>query len=147
MDSIFLLYLKSVRCRCSSIRRLFIDTFSFAIEVEYNPKQEEDDRYRTKMKEVERIEQLRQETGEQDQTENNNDTFGARMKLQIIQNLQLSIHNIHIVYEDRTTKLDHPFSFGITLNSMTFQVNRQSSSREDNHIISRPQITSGNQQL
>jgi len=44
------------------------------------------------------------------------------MKLQIIQNLELSIHNIHIVYEDKTTKPNHPFAFGITLNSMTFQV-------------------------
>jgi len=44
------------------------------------------------------------------------------MKLQIIQNLELSIHNIHIVYEDKTTKPNHPFAFGITLNSITFQV-------------------------
>ena len=121
MDSIFLSYLKSVR---HSSRRVFIERFSFLIEVEYNPKQEEDDRYKSKMKEVERIEELRQGTDEQDQSKENNDTFGARMKLQIIQNLQLSIHNIHIVYEDRTTKPDHPFSFGITLNSMTFQVKR-----------------------
>lgn len=81
------------------------------------------------MKEVERIEQLHQETEEQDQTKKVDDTFGARMKLQIIQNLQLSIHNIHIVYEDRTTKPNHPFSFGITLNSMTFQVDRRFSNK------------------
>jgi hypothetical protein len=56
------------------------------------------------------------------QTEQTNDTFSARMKLQILQNLELSIHNIHIVYEDKTTKPDHPFSFGITLNSITLHV-------------------------
>jgi len=50
------------------------------------------------------------------------DTFSARMQLQIIQNLELSIHNIHIVYEDKTTKPNHPFAFGITLNSISFQV-------------------------
>ena len=44
------------------------------------------------------------------------------MKLQIIQNLELSIRNIHIVYEDKTTKPNHPFAFGITLNYITFQV-------------------------
>jgi vacuolar protein sorting-associated protein 13A/C len=54
--------------------------------------------------------------------EETNDTFSARMKLQILQNLELSIHNIHIVYEDKTTKPNHPFAFGITLNSMTFHV-------------------------
>ncbi len=58
------------------------------------------------------------------QTEQTNDTFSARMKLQILQNLELSIHNIHIVYEDKTTKPNHPFAFGITLNSITFQVER-----------------------
>lgn len=57
-----------------------------------------------------------------DKTKDTDDTFGARMKLQIIQNLELSIHNIHIVYEDKTIKPNHPFSFGITLNSMTLQV-------------------------
>ncbi len=56
------------------------------------------------------------------QIEQTNDTFSARMKLQILQNLELSIHNIHIVYEDKTTKPDHPFAFGITLNSIIFQV-------------------------
>jgi len=54
--------------------------------------------------------------------EETSDTFSARMQLQIIQNLELSIHNIHIVYEDKTTKPNHPFAFGITLNSIIFQV-------------------------
>jgi hypothetical protein len=54
------------------------------------------------------------------------------MQLQIIQNLQLSIHNIHIVYEDKTTKPNHPFSFGITLNSMTFQVNKNQFPEKEN---------------
>ena len=44
------------------------------------------------------------------------------MQLQIIRNLELSIRNIHIVYEDRSTKPDHPFAFGITLNYITLHV-------------------------
>ena len=90
--------------------------------MEYDAKQEEDDRYKAKMKEIDRIEQLHHEKDEQDPAKPTDDTFGDRMKFQIIKNLQLSIHNIHIVYEDRTTKPEHPFSFGITLNFMTFQV-------------------------
>ncbi|CAF4025308.1 unnamed protein product [Rotaria sp. Silwood2] len=44
------------------------------------------------------------------------DTFLERLQLHILRNLTLSISNIHIAYEDKTTKPDHPFSFGITLN-------------------------------
>jgi vacuolar protein sorting-associated protein 13A/C len=51
-----------------------------------------------------------------------NDTFVERMQLQIIRNLELSIRNIHIVYEDKSTKPDHPFAFGITLNYISFHV-------------------------
>lgn len=44
------------------------------------------------------------------------------MQLQVIRNLELSIQNIHIVYEDRTTKPNHPFAMGITLNYVKFYV-------------------------
>ncbi|CAF4187784.1 unnamed protein product, partial [Rotaria sp. Silwood2] len=94
------------------------------IEVEYNAKQDEKEQYEAKMKEVEKIENLRKEKEALKnikKIEKDNDTFGARMKLQIIQNLELSIQNIHIVYEDKTTKPNHPFAFGITLNYITFQ--------------------------
>jgi hypothetical protein len=44
------------------------------------------------------------------------------MQLQVIRNLELSIRNIHIVYEDKSTKPNHPFAFGITLNYITLHV-------------------------
>ena len=44
------------------------------------------------------------------------------MQLQVIRNLELSIQNIHIVYEDRTTKPNHPFAMGITLNYIKLYV-------------------------
>ncbi|CAF4025677.1 unnamed protein product, partial [Rotaria magnacalcarata] len=94
------------------------------IEIEYNAKQAEKERHEAKMKEVDKIEQIQKDKEDQKnikKVEKDNDTFGARLKLQIIQNLELSIHNIHIVYEDRTTKPSHPFAFGITLNYITFQ--------------------------
>ena len=68
------------------------------------------------MKEVRKIETLRKENEDPKESEKNNDTFMERMQLQIIRNLELSIQNIHIVYEDRSTKPNRPFSFGITLN-------------------------------
>ncbi len=56
------------------------------------------------------------------ETDKTNDTFVERMQLQIIRNLELSIRNIHIVYEDKSTKPNHPFAFGITLNYISFHV-------------------------
>ncbi len=56
------------------------------------------------------------------ETDKTNDTFVERMQLQIIRNLELSIRNFHIVYEDKSTKPNHPFAFGITLNYISFHV-------------------------
>ena len=53
------------------------------------------------------------------------DTLSARIQLKIIQNLELSIHNVHIVYEDKTTKPQCPFAFGLTINYITFQVEEE----------------------
>jgi vacuolar protein sorting-associated protein 13A/C len=44
------------------------------------------------------------------------------MQLQVVRNLELSIRNIHIVYEDKSTKPNHPFALGITLNYITLHV-------------------------
>jgi vacuolar protein sorting-associated protein 13A/C len=74
------------------------------------------------MKEVEKIEKLHNDKDTSNEIVKDNDTFSARMQLQIIQNLELSIRDIHIVYEDKTTKPNHPFAFGITLNYISFQV-------------------------
>ncbi len=56
------------------------------------------------------------------ENDKNTDTFVERMQLQVIRNLELSIRNIHIVYEDKSTKPNHPFAFGITLNYITLHV-------------------------
>ena len=46
-------------------------------------------------------------------------SFFERMKIQMMQNLQLNLKNLHISYETMsTTKLGHPFSFGLTITSL-----------------------------
>ena len=44
------------------------------------------------------------------------------MELRIIQNLELSIENIHIMYQDDITNSNHSFSFGITINYISLHV-------------------------
>ncbi|CAF3380389.1 unnamed protein product [Rotaria sp. Silwood1] len=91
-------------------------------EVQYDAQKDEKEQHEAKMKEVRQVEELRkQKEAEKNAKENDktNDTFVERMQLQIIRNLELSIRNIHIVYEDKSTKPDHPFALGITLNYIT----------------------------
>ncbi|CAF2933999.1 unnamed protein product [Rotaria sp. Silwood2] len=92
-------------------------------EVQYDSQRDEKEQHEAKMKEVRQVEELRKrKEAEKNAKENDktNDTFVERMQLQIIRNLELSIRNIHIVYEDKSTKPDHPFALGITLNYITF---------------------------
>ena len=50
-------------------------------------------------------------------------TFFERMRLQIMQNIEVTLENIHIGYETKsTTKLGHPFSFGFTLHYLQLTV-------------------------
>ena len=46
-----------------------------------------------------------------------------RMRMQMMRNIEISIENIHISYETQsTTKLGHPFSFGVTLHRLKLMV-------------------------
>uniref|UniRef100_A0A914WWB3 Uncharacterized protein n=1 Tax=Plectus sambesii TaxID=2011161 RepID=A0A914WWB3_9BILA len=49
------------------------------------------------------------------------DTFAEKMVTQVIKNLQVTVKNIHIRYEDKYTNRRRPFAAGITLDSLDFQ--------------------------
>lgn len=49
------------------------------------------------------------------------DGFVEKLTTQIIKNVQLTIKNIHIRYEDKITRPGHPFSMGITLSNFSLQ--------------------------
>jgi vacuolar protein sorting-associated protein 13A/C len=111
-------------------------------EVEYDAKRDEKEQHEAKMKEVLKIEELRKEKEAAENakaTDKSNDTFVERMQLQVIRNLELSIENIHIVYEDRSTKPDHPFALGITLNYIKLHTTtpdwKQTVLKEDTPLI------------
>ena len=50
------------------------------------------------------------------------DSFAEKMATQVIKNLQIKVSNIHIRYEDHFTNPAKPFSIGITLKNLAFQV-------------------------
>ncbi|CAJ0565306.1 unnamed protein product, partial [Mesorhabditis spiculigera] len=49
------------------------------------------------------------------------DSFAEKMVTQIIKNLQISISNIHVRFEDKWTNRHRPFAAGITLQKLDFQ--------------------------
>mgnify|MGYP001087572344 CR=1 FL=1 len=50
-------------------------------------------------------------------------TVLEKMRLQIMQNLEVTIDKLHMSYETySTTKLGHPFSFGVTIHHLEMMV-------------------------
>ncbi|EFP12519.1 hypothetical protein CRE_29770 [Caenorhabditis remanei] len=49
------------------------------------------------------------------------DTFTEKMITQIIKNLQISVSNIHVRFEDRYTNRHRPFAMGVTLEKLNFK--------------------------
>ncbi|CAF3786248.1 unnamed protein product [Rotaria socialis] len=60
-------------------------------------------------------------------------TFFERKRLQIMQNIEITAENLHISYEtNSTTKLGHPFSFGITIHSIKLNTDNDRKTRNKN---------------
>lgn len=100
----------------------------------YDPERDNKERIESKLNEVKNIleaEKAKAEKngGKADESSESEkqDTFTERIQLQVIRNLELHIRNIHIRYEDNFSKPEHPFSAGITLDSIQIQVNRKKS--------------------
>ncbi|CAF4045257.1 unnamed protein product, partial [Adineta steineri] len=87
-------------------------------DVVYDPEKAEQIEYESKMAEVKKVEQFRYEREQYEnskQTPHHKDTFFERLQFHILRNVEISIKNIHIAFDDKTTKL-YPYQFGITLN-------------------------------
>ncbi|CAF0799712.1 unnamed protein product [Adineta steineri] len=96
-----------------------------------------------KMKRVQRkLDNLRKATLDENKVEEKEKGFFERTKLQMMQNLHLTLKNFHISYETQsTTKLGHPFSFGITIHSLqlitTTNTQRIGKIKEHTYIIAK----------
>ncbi|CAM4960819.1 unnamed protein product, partial [Rotaria socialis] len=88
------------------------------------PKNESDqdltEHHANKMRRVlQKVQNLRRIMLENKKLDEKEMTFFERKRLQIMQNIELIVENLHISYEtNSTTKLGHPFSFGITIHSI-----------------------------
>ncbi|KZO93498.1 vacuolar protein sorting-associated protein 13 [Calocera viscosa TUFC12733] len=81
---------------------------------------EEDDRRRqaAKQEKLENAELLRLRSGQEElspEDEAKNQTFISQLSTRILNNLQITVKNVHIRYEDKLSVPEHPFAAGITL--------------------------------
>ena len=99
------------------------------------PRTDEENQYNSKMKEVRKIEDFRREREEYglsrfhfifskttdsfilEENKSNphvKDSFFQRLQFHVLRNVEITLSNVHLAYDDNTTK-SYPFQFGITL--------------------------------
>lgn len=86
-------------------------------EAEYNEEEEERRRQRLKMEKLDSAELLkdRSQEGLSQEEQKKSQSFTQSLVTKIVDNLQISVKNIHIRYEDSISAPGHPFALGITL--------------------------------
>lgn len=86
-------------------------------EAQYNEEEEERRRQRIKMEKLDSAELLkeRSQEGLSQEEQKRSQTFTASLVTKIVDNLQVTIKNIHVRYEDSISAPGHPFALGITL--------------------------------
>uniref|UniRef100_A0A8C4TAX7 Chorein N-terminal domain-containing protein n=1 Tax=Erpetoichthys calabaricus TaxID=27687 RepID=A0A8C4TAX7_ERPCA len=89
-------------------------------KIKYDPEKEEKDIQEAKQKELLRIEEALQKAAERENpNEEKKDTFTEKLVTQIVKNLQITITNIHIRYEDDVS-ISLVFSFTLNWNCKIF---------------------------
>ena len=88
---------------------------------EYDHEEEEARSYSLKMEKLENAELLkdRNSEGMSPEEQQKNQSFTATLVTAIVNNLQITIKNIHIRYEDTIADPGHPFTLGVTLRNFS----------------------------
>lgn len=86
-------------------------------DTEYNEEEEAQRAYNVKMEKLENAELLKQRSAEglSQEEQQKSQSFVESLTTAIVDNLQVSVKNIHIRYEDSISTPGHPFALGLTL--------------------------------
>ncbi|KAJ7389007.1 hypothetical protein OS493_034400 [Desmophyllum pertusum] len=91
--------------------------------VHYNAEKEEKAKQEKKQRQLDAVELARQLEEEKKKSEpqkdEKSDSFVEKLAMQIVKNLQISVRNIHIRYEDSVTNPSTPFSIGVSLENLS----------------------------
>ncbi|RVX68760.1 hypothetical protein B0A52_07646 [Exophiala mesophila] len=90
-------------------------------EDEYDPDEEEKRAVAVKLEKLESAELLKERNNESmsPEEQQKNQSFTQSLVTAIVDNLQVSIKNVHLRYEDSIAAPGHPFAVGITLKEMS----------------------------
>ena len=90
-------------------------------EADYNAEEEEQRAHSLKIEKLESAELLKDRTteGMSPEEQQKNQSFAQSMTTAIVDNLQVSIKNVHLRYEDSIAAPGHPFAVGLTLKEMS----------------------------
>ena len=86
-------------------------------EAEYDPEEEDRRQHRIKMDKLENAELLkeRNQEGLSQEEQKKSSSFTSSLVTKIVDNVQITVKNIHIRYEDSISAPGHPFALGVTL--------------------------------
>ncbi|XP_059483152.1 intermembrane lipid transfer protein Vps13 isoform X2 [Neocloeon triangulifer] len=87
-------------------------------EVRYDPEKEDRLAQEAKQKEIARVEEAKKFEDLKGSTKKEDAGFVENLVAHIIKNVQVTIKDIHLRYEDRVTHPGSPFSLGVTLSSL-----------------------------
>lgn len=90
-------------------------------DVDYDPEEEERRANAIKMDKIESAEILRERNSEgmSQEEQRRNQSFTQSLVTAVIDNLQISIKNVHFRYEDSVASPGHPFAVGFTLKELS----------------------------
>ena len=90
-------------------------------EADYNVEDEEQRTQAVKLEKLESAELLKERNteGMTQEEQQKNQTFTQTLVTAIVDNLQISIKNVHVRYEDSIATPGHPFAIGLTLKEMS----------------------------
>ena len=90
-------------------------------DAEFNQEEEEKRAHDVKMEKLENAELLKQQNkeGASPEEQQKSQSFTESLTTAIVDNLQVSIKNIHIRYEDAISTQGHPFALGLTIKELS----------------------------
>lgn len=88
---------------------------------EYNAEEEDSRTHAVKMEKLDSVELLKERNteGMSKEEQAKNQSFTASLTTAIIDNLQITVKNVHIRYEDSISDPGHPFAAGLTLQELS----------------------------
>ncbi|KAE8146951.1 hypothetical protein BDV25DRAFT_161484 [Aspergillus avenaceus] len=90
-------------------------------DADYDPDEEEKRAHALKMDKIESAELIKERNadGMSPEEQRRNQSFTQSLITAVVDNLQISIKNVHFRYEDSIASPGHPFAFGVTLKELS----------------------------